>query len=357
MSESIKPLPATDLLIPKAKLDFSSIKTQMIIGFFLSFTVCATVLVHNLNLVNNFLAFACSVLVSLITLELTGLFGNRLGAAAAIWAGLIFAVHPLHLQTVLSADASSEQLCVFFYLGSIFFYLRYYLLREQSYFWLTLCSMLFALLASDIAATIPFVLLCTELFLYLSQQSTQRQRKSFTHFLKRTSAFFAVFVAYWLVKFSHSQLLMPLLSMQDVRNQLAIYSRIFYPFTEQSNQNNFLADWLSACYTALFLLFLLRTCFQRQRFSPTVFVSTLFSLQILFQLVFFVSNKINNHLLLLPSAESAILIPLVALPCFGASNKSDAKIQSTVGVLLLFFLFLCLLIASVQASGSMNFGI
>lgn len=112
------------------------------------------------------LCFTCSYLTGLITLELTGLKGNKLVAVPAMWAGCLFAVYPLHVESFARVSGQADLLCGAFYLTSIFTYLRFRLLREGWYFKLSLVAFACALSCKEIAVTLPCVILLAELLLF-----------------------------------------------------------------------------------------------------------------------------------------------------------------------------------------------
>lgn len=115
---------------------------------------------------NLLLCAATAYLTGLIALEVTGVRGNRLGAATAVWGACLFAVCPTHFGTVASISARFDLLATFFYLLSLFTYLRFRLIREQWYFKLSLATFACALLCNEIAMTLPAVLFLAEWFLF-----------------------------------------------------------------------------------------------------------------------------------------------------------------------------------------------
>jgi len=107
---------------------------------------------------NILILFACACFIMLITLEITGTWGNR-SRSAALWAGLLFAVYPLHAQAVTSLSCRDDLLTGLFFLLSLFCFLRFRLLRERLYQrWFFL---FFALLVleSKSALVLPVVML------------------------------------------------------------------------------------------------------------------------------------------------------------------------------------------------------
>lgn len=107
---------------------------------------------------NILLTACCAIVVGLITLELTGRLGNRNGALSAIWAGMLFSVYPLHAQSVAIVSGRIELIASLFYLLSVFLFLRFRLIEEKQYFPLSLISAALALLLSAQSLSLPLVI-------------------------------------------------------------------------------------------------------------------------------------------------------------------------------------------------------
>jgi hypothetical protein len=101
---------------------------------------------------------ACALVTSLITLELSGSLGNRHGAMAALWSGLLFTVYPLAVTSVASIALRDHLLGLFFYLTAIYTYQRFCLLRESLYTILSLTAALLAALTSPLTITLPLAI-------------------------------------------------------------------------------------------------------------------------------------------------------------------------------------------------------
>ncbi|MFA6207969.1 MAG: hypothetical protein WCT03_00560 [Candidatus Obscuribacterales bacterium] len=107
---------------------------------------------------NILLTASCAIVVGLITLELTGRLGNRNGALSAIWAGLLFSVYPLHAQSVAIVSGRIELMASLFYLLSVFLFLRYRLIEEKQYFPMSLIAAALALFISAQSLSLPIVI-------------------------------------------------------------------------------------------------------------------------------------------------------------------------------------------------------
>lgn len=90
------------------------------------------------HLLTNFvLLLLICLFVALIGLELTGVSGNRTGAAAAVWAAYLFSLFPLSLLMVTVPEACEYELNCLFVLIAVFGIRRLYVLREKAYLWLS----------------------------------------------------------------------------------------------------------------------------------------------------------------------------------------------------------------------------
>jgi hypothetical protein len=83
--------------------------------------------------INLLFALGCATLLGLVTLELTGQLGNRIGAACAIWASALFLVNPTNTAPFLCVSFRPVLVTSLFLIASIFAWLRFLSLRETSY--------------------------------------------------------------------------------------------------------------------------------------------------------------------------------------------------------------------------------
>ncbi len=126
------------------------------ISLFLDFIFFRTNAV-GFHLTNLILTCACSLFVALIASELCGAFGNRMRAATAIWAALLFAAYPLHVESVAWVIGRVDLLCTLFYLASLYYFLRLRLIEESSYLWLAAGCFVLSLCSKEMAVTLPAV--------------------------------------------------------------------------------------------------------------------------------------------------------------------------------------------------------
>ncbi|HEY9718250.1 MAG TPA: hypothetical protein V6C69_12325 [Trichormus sp.] len=123
---------------------------------------------------NVFVLFVACAALSLIVLEITGRFGNRVGAAPAIWAGLFFAVCPWHAYDVLKFQ--SDLLAVTLQLLAIFCFLRFQGLRERAYYLWAIAFGFLAIFCHKDTWTTPFVVTILMLLVPAPSQAGFLQR-------------------------------------------------------------------------------------------------------------------------------------------------------------------------------------
>jgi hypothetical protein len=116
---------------------------------------------------SNVLMFAgCSVLTSLISLELTSKqAGERSRLFMALAAGMLFALYPLHPEAVSWIIGRVDVQCALFYFSSLYAYL---LFRRSGAMWQFITSLLAfgcALPSKEMAVTLPVTILLTEFLL------------------------------------------------------------------------------------------------------------------------------------------------------------------------------------------------
>ena len=119
------------------------------------------------HLVNVLLHGATALIVVLLV---GALFARARGArdgqglAAAAIVGLIFAVHPLHVESVAWVSERKDVLCGVFYLLAVLCYLRFAEHRRQVQYLASLGAFALALLAKPMAVSLPLVLLIMDAY-------------------------------------------------------------------------------------------------------------------------------------------------------------------------------------------------
>ena len=109
---------------------------------------------YGYHLINVLLHCACTVLVALFGLRLTG------SRPASVAAGLIFALHPVHVESVAWVAGVTDPLCAIFYFGALYIHLKSSQ-QSDNRAATPIIGMLFmgALLSKEMAFTLPAAML------------------------------------------------------------------------------------------------------------------------------------------------------------------------------------------------------
>jgi protein O-mannosyl-transferase len=105
-----------------------------------------------------------------VVLLVGALFDRALGACdgrglvAAAVAGLVFAVHPLHVESVAWVSERKDVLCGFFYVFAVLSYLRFAEHHSRAKYLASLGAFALALLAKPMAVSLPLVLLILDAY-------------------------------------------------------------------------------------------------------------------------------------------------------------------------------------------------
>ncbi|MBX9689331.1 MAG: hypothetical protein K2X27_21660 [Candidatus Obscuribacterales bacterium] len=307
------------------------------------------------HLSNLLLYWGSCVLVGLISMELTGMRGNKLGAAASFWAALLFAVYPLHLEASAWIIGRVDLLCTLFYLTSIFAYFRYRLLREKFYFKLSLLAFLAALLSKEMAVTLPIVIAAAELLLapFWDDKSAPELSKQ-----KRSQRITAV-LSYWYLlglfatwrTFCLGTLFGGygsggLHALQNFLNKESI-DKILFPLnldllsrTGEWDLKEALLRILKGAYLSILGIGAFRLLIQSasKRILLFLLIWLLASVLPTYQIWLISPNLVGSRLFFLASAPFAILLSFLALPAIDIVSSKITRILSVAGCLALLTL-------------------
>ncbi len=300
------------------------------------------------HLTNILFFFGCCVLTGLIAFELTGPYGNRLKAAAALWSALLFSVYPLHTEAVAWIIGRVDVFCGFFYLASVYLYLRFRLLKEKNYLVVSLAAFLLALLCKEMAVTLPLVILAAELLLFSKQSKTQESTGTRA---KYVISFFVILAVFSIFRFlalgtlvggyGSGKLIDFLRSLRIFLDRASLF-KIFNPHTEEVATSVPWTNILLPCYLGSIILLALRFIVRSAPWRPFLFLVfwTLIMIMPTFQIWHINPNLVGARLFFLSSAPFCILLSFCVLPTFDKLSKRMAAPLAVLGGLLLSIIFI-----------------
>lgn len=165
-----------------------------------SVLITVTYRIWNLNKfgyhLNGFLLhFFCTILVLSIS---SILFKKK---SIAFLTAIIFAVHPIHTERVTGVTASFDLLGIVFYLLSFFLYLKFRERNNIKYFYYSLLVFLLALLSSEEAISLPFVVLLYEIVFNYNNIKEIFNKSSIKQLCKKSGIYFFILISYLIVRF------------------------------------------------------------------------------------------------------------------------------------------------------------
>ncbi len=315
------------------------------------------------HLTNVLLLFLASLFVSLITLELTGLYGNRLGALPALWSGLLFAIYPLHPESVAWIIGRVDLLCTLFYLASLFAYLRFRLLREPVYLGSSLFLFLLALASKEQAVTLPVVIALAELCLWTKISASKMLRQK-SQTLKHQTAdatigsrlrwvgyFWLVLTAYAITRgiilgtlvggYGTSGLKQMLSSWRTFADRPTLW-KIIIPANEEVKISGLILPLLLASYLGGLVSLVVRLVSRSARVGPFLFLIGWMAIAVVpaFQIWHIYPNLVGSRLFFMASAPFCIFVTLALMPGIDALKRKHAQAITAVATLLLLCIYL-----------------
>lgn len=308
------------------------------------------------HLTNALLHIFAAVFMGLIVLEITGLYGNRLGAAGAIWTALLFSLYPLHPEATVWIIGRVELLCSLFYYATIFLYIRFRSFRAKHCLYWSLVCFVLALASKEMAATLPCVILLIEILLPgPSTPVTVKARSS--QKLRRLSAvllFFAILGLFttWrafclsstISGYGENTLDAPVFA--NFADLPSVY-KIFFPHNEEASFVKIYAPiidtLLAASYAGIMVVLLIKIFNRALAWRPLLFLFCWLLLAVLpaFQIWHIGSNLVGSRLFYLSSGPFCALLVLSALPACEALAKNSRAVVLLISLCSLSLLASC----------------
>lgn len=298
------------------------------------------------HLTNITLLALCTMFVGLITLELTGPFGNRIGAIAALWAALLFAVYPLHPEAAAWAIGRVDLLCGLFYFASVFFYARFRLLHEKPYFFLSLISFVLSFGSKEMAVTLPAVIALYEVLMVRSKSTRAFNRAIFVgcfFVLLATVSIFRTLLLSTVIGGYETLGASSLLDIASVFLDKATLLKLLIPFNEEMAITSFVIPALWVSYGLVALILLTRFVMRSVSLRPILFLIAWAVILVLptFQVWHIHPNLVGSRLFFISSGPFCMLFALAALPAIDVLNRNMAKTFTLFGAVVLSVIFLC----------------
>ncbi|MBS1996201.1 MAG: glycosyltransferase family 39 protein [Cyanobacteria bacterium SZAS LIN-2] len=308
------------------------------------------------HLTNIFTFTVCSILVAFVTHDIANRLGSRTPSLIALWAGLLFTVYPLHVESVAWIIGRVDTLATMFYLASLFCFLRLQLVNEKKYLVASLIFFVLSLTSKEIAVSLP---LAIGLAACLPQTP---ERRSAVFRLK--SALIAT-LPYLLLLGGYAVFRQALLGtavggyggsgLTDIFHSLKIFAdkesltKIFIPVSEEYQPVRAFAQACLAPLIVAAAAFISRqlTMIARARYSWSALTAPLGSIIWLalalvpaFQIWHIYPNLVGSRLFFLSSAGLCITIALLALPTVEPLPRKAFSFFSTLSILALTALYL-----------------
>lgn len=192
----------------------------------------------------------CSVLVYLIFIPI---FNSR---RYALYAGILFAVHPVHGETLWYAAGRTDSMYVMFWLLAFILYQRS---KKQStpFYFISLASFFLALLTKEISFTLPIVLFIYDLY-FAGDDFKGTIKRNY----KRYAGYIVVFLIYYAIRFALTDTI--------------LFNQMIYPYFFTPSHPGFL---LHLGVILLLYVFNLVTLYHTPAFfvSDSLFISQIFS--------------------------------------------------------------------------------
>lgn len=304
------------------------------------------------HLTNLVLLAVCSSFTALISLELTGSHGNQMKASAAVWSGLLFALYPLHVESVAWIIGRVDLICTAFYLISLFAFMRYRLLRERFYLVVSLGAFLLSLASKEMAVTLPVVLALYCLFIPnpsisanragLTEAQLKADRKVARNELKLLALYFVVLALFAALRtlllgaavggYGSTDLSAVLSSWRNFADKASLI-KIAVPVNEELFPVRSYARFLVPAYLAIAAIAVWRALKSPHlvRVSAFLIAWTVIALLPTFQIWHIYPNLVGSRLFFLSSAPLCILIAVAALPVIDLLTVRKARIIAVLG--------------------------
>ncbi|HEY9868064.1 MAG TPA: hypothetical protein V6D08_02550 [Candidatus Obscuribacterales bacterium] len=296
------------------------------------------------HLTNVLMFFGCSVLVGALAGEICACLKAPSGRVAAAAAALLFAVYPLHPESVAWIVGRVDVQCGLFYLGSMYAYLRGRLTGRRAWLAASLACFAFALPSKEMAVTLPAVLVLAEIFLL--------GRSADVGGAEPIGRRIANLLPFWMVLGAYAALRTSLLGTviggyggsfaESWRNfaDRATLLKVLIPVNEEIGAPALLYGVLPAAYTAISVIGIARLLTGALELRTILFLLGWLVVAVLptYQIWHIYPNLVGSRLFFLSSAPFCILLAVAAIGGGEVARKQLALALRTAGALCLIAL-------------------
>jgi len=328
---------------------------------FISLSICMDYLVWGINSagyhITNLLMFSgCSALTGLIAFELSACMRRSARIMLMAASGLLFAMYPLHPESVAWIIGRVDVQCGLFYLTSLYAYILSKPKRlisgafesKNGTAWKVFSLLAFgcALPSKEMAVTLPFAVVALELLAPAPELNWQPL--SFKEKLKSVIPYWVMLAVFAVIRtcalgtlvggYGDTNIKTALRSLANFTDQ-ATWCKVLFGVNEEISFNPALIKAAFAAWGVLGALLILRCKETFAYWRTLTFLLLCSALAALptFQIWHVYPNLCGSRLLFIPSAPLCIAISLVALPAFSLFKRTNLKalnwIPATAGCL------------------------
>ncbi|MBN1325453.1 hypothetical protein JW977_00520 [Candidatus Falkowbacteria bacterium] len=217
----------------------------------------------------------------------------------AILASVIFSILPNHSEPVIWIAAIGDPICAFFYVLSLYLYLLFRKNNRLYFIIFSLLSFIIALLAKEMAVTLPLLILVFEIF------SCHEKKK-----LKMKSLFLDI-LPFWLLSFSYF-----IVRYRVIGLFFGYYARNTFIFNASK-----IYKMIISLITDLFFYGKIRVCLTDYFFINPLFFILLFIL--LFVLIFYFLKENKRQAVFLLVSYFILILPVIFLAMNNLSDEGE----------------------------------
>jgi hypothetical protein len=315
--------------------------------------------------VNVLLFGCCCGLTSLICFELAKDIGWNMKTVVACFAGLLFAVFPLHVDTVGSVTGQVDLLCTVFYAAAFLSYLHYKQRKTKFHLISSLVFFVLSLLCKEMAVTFPLVVTAAEFILFVPEKKLSEEtepgpfdfapppsRPSLRQRSKDLAYYWCVLVGFAIIRTlalgtvvggyaNNPFTVLPNLRDLGVFTDSATVYKLLFPVNGHFLLTRFFQLILSGSYLGLAGLGVWHLAKNTLQWRPITILLIWLIASVLptYQIWHIYPNLVGGRLFFLASLPLCMIMPMIGLPA-GVKTNLD-RFQLLCGLIILFTISGC----------------